>query len=148
MIKQFIFGLTPAARFWDVNDLMHQPTGEVIIVNDDDGNPVEAPVHWGGSTSVGDVIDGWVFALFFSTEAGVAALHALDGQPVIEVGILGENWPELDEPLGIEQFIEINGWLEAHGLTSLAPGATQHEAIDLVGLYFQQNFDEMNYMPG
>lgn len=149
MEKQFVFGLVPVDRFFgDVNEQLRQPTGEQVEVAGDDGNPVIVDVYWGGSTSVGDVIDGWLFALLFSTPAGIAALRALDGAPALEVATMTEGWPELDSAMSGEAWAKTNDWLEEQGLTPLPAGATQHDAVDLIGLYFQPGFDEMNYMPG
>jgi len=140
MIRQHIFAIIHASAAGALTAIADQPTGEFVTVVGNDGNEHQVEELHGGFAYIGQR-GAWVMVLASGTDAGFDTMRQVaPSGAVVELAILTEGWPELDEaPMPIE-YERANDWLIANGYSAIVDAPTRRAIIESIGGLFLGGF--------
>ena len=140
MIRQHIFAIIHASAAGALTAIADQPTGEFVTVVGNDGNEHQVEELHGGFAYIGQR-GAWVMVLASGTDAGFDTMRQVaPSGAVVELAILTEGWPELDEaPMPIE-YERANDWLIANGYSAIVDAPTRQAIIESIGGLFLGGF--------
>ena len=140
MTRQHIFAIVHASALTAIAD---QPTGELVTVMGNDGIKHEVEELHGGFAYIGQR-GSWIMVLASGTDAGFGAMRQIaPAGAVVELAVLTEGWPELDEAPDVHNAVAVYEWLAVNSPVDFGNSgwtATNRTMIEAVGGLFLNGF--------
>lgn len=145
MIRQHIFAIVHASAAGALTSIADQPTGEFVTVVGNDGIEHQVEELHGGFAYIGQR-DAWIMVLASGIDAGFDAMRqVVPAGSVVELAVLAEGWPELDEAPDVNKAIALDEWIAVNVdggdlANSATWNTTNRTMIEAVGGLFLDDF--------
>lgn len=140
MIKQHIFAIVHASAASALTSIADQPTGEFVTVIGNDGTEHQVEELHGGFAYIGQR-GAWIMVLASGTDAGFDTMRQVAPVgSVVELVMLTEGWPELDEVPAPIEYERVNGWLITNGYSAIIDAPTRRAIVESIGGLFLDGF--------